>query len=387
MKLIKNIVRFCFLWPIYWLCKLLPKNETIWCFGAPRERFVDNSKYMFLYAQKHYADIKCYWVSDDPKLLDELNQRGFRTVKRSSVKGMWIIARAQAVFYSCFVSEVSFWLTSGAISVNLWHGLPLKKIEFDIKEGELQRKYAPSFSLEKLSWQLFNPVSFRRPDVMFAPTKIFSCIFQSAFRISSDEVVIAGSPRTDIFFEPTLDQQDLNTYPRIREIQTLGKKTYLYMPTFRDTGGDFFADAGFDFKKLNEVMAIQDSVFFIKAHPNAGLDDFCLDDFTHVVVIPSAIDPYPLMTHVDVLVTDYSSIYIDFLLLNKPIIFFAFDLANYLATCRDMYFEYGEVTPGKYVYNFEELLSSIGESDDFVKQRKVIKEKYLDLYNKIYQNN
>ena len=148
------------------------------------------------------------------------------------------------------------------------------------------------------------------------------------------------------------------------------------MPTFRDVGGDFFESAGFDFDLLNIAMADLNGVFYIKVHPNAGLDGFCLDHYDNIKVVPASADPYPLMPYVDVLITDYSSIYIDFLLLNKPIVFFAFDLQHYLASCRDMYFEYEEVTPGKRATCFKQLLTSLNEVDLFNNQRVALKEKF-----------
>jgi len=375
-KYIKNLIKLVLFWPLYYLGKLIPKQSHIWCFGSPRERFTDNSKYMFLFVNKHYPDIKCYWVTSDKKLQQELSSQGLLVIDRNTLKGMSIIIRAKVVFFSCFISEVSFWLTSGATGVNLWHGLPLKKIEFDIQSGEFARKYSPEFSLHKLGWLLFNPVSFRRPDMMFSPAPIFTPIFKRAFRLNNGSIVKSGSPRTDIFFDKSLAAKHLDTYPNIVTAKDDKLKTFLYMPTFRDVGGDFFVSAGFDFDLLNKTMAEIKGVFYIKVHPNAGLDGFCLDEYKNIKVVPASTDPYPLMSYVDVLITDYSSIYIDFLLLDKPILFFAFDLPHYLASCRDMYFDYEEVTPGKRATDFQQLLASLDEVDSFSEQRQTLREKF-----------
>jgi len=376
IKYLKNIIKLLLLWPVYLLGRFIPKNQQVWCFGAPRERFVDNSKYMFLYINQHYPQIKCYWVTSDLALQQELTAQGFLVLNRKSLKGMWTILTAKVVFYSCFISEVSFWLTSGATAVNLWHGLPLKKIEFDINSGEFSKKYSPKFSFHKLGWLLFNPVSFRRPDMMFSPAPVFTPILKRAFRMTSGTMVASGSPRTDIFFDYSLAKEHLNTYPEIVLAKENKLKTFLYMPTFRDVGGDFFASAKFDFDLLDRKMAALNAIFYIKVHPNAGLDGFSLDQYENIKVVPAAADPYPLMNYVDVLITDYSSIYIDFLLLNKPIIFFAFDLQDYLLTCRDMYFEYQEVTPGQLVENFTDLLDALSLGDNQLEARQMLKDKF-----------
>jgi CDP-glycerol glycerophosphotransferase (TagB/SpsB family) len=376
IKYLKNIIKLLALWPVYFIGIFIPKNQQVWCFGAPRERFVDNSKYMFLYVNKYYPKIKCYWITSDPALKQELTAQGFLVVNRNSLKGIWTILTAKVVFYSCFISEVSFWLTSGATAVNLWHGLPLKKIEFDIKSGEFTRKYSSKISFHKLGWLLFNPVSFRRPDMMFSPAPVFTPIFERAFRLTKGIIVSSGSPRTDIFFDKSLASEHLDTYPDIITAKNAKLTTFLYMPTFRDVRGDFFASAGFDFDLLNAKMAEIKGVFYIKVHPNAGLNSFCLDNYDNIKIVPASADPYPLMSYVDVLVTDYSSIYIDFLLLDKPIVFFAFDLPHYLATCRDMYFDYEKVTPGRQASDFQQLLASLDEADTFSEQRLTLKQKF-----------
>lgn len=377
MNLVKNLIRLIVLWPIYWLSKLVPKNRNVWCFGSPRDRFVDNAKYMYLYTEKNCPNLECYWVVGNDLSVKQLRKQGINVVKRSSLKGMWTILRADVVLYSCFVSEVSFWLSGGAKSVNLWHGLPLKKIEFDIKDGPLKQKYSSKFSINKLCWKLFNPVSFRKPDLMFSPSEVFDKIFASAFRIDEgDNLVRACSPRTDMFFDNDFSTQVEPQYQGLAVSKQQGLKNILYMPTFRDVGDDFFASAGFDFSLLNEVMLKSKSMFYIKAHPNAGLDGFDLSNFSNVKVIPPSEDPYSLLNNVDILITDYSSIYIDFLLLERPIIFYAFDLNEYLTTCRDMYFLYEEVTPGNMASNFSELLSVINSPDEKAAERKVLKDRF-----------
>ena len=93
-------------------------------------------------------------------------------------------------------------------------------------------------------------------------------------------------------------------------------------------------------------------------------------------VDPSS-DIYPFLKHVDLLITDYSSIYFDFLLLDRPIIFFCFDLEDYLAKNRDMYFEYNKVTPGDKARNYAELktciIKALKGQDEYSEERRKIK--------------
>jgi CDP-glycerol glycerophosphotransferase len=90
-------------------------------------------------------------------------------------------------------------------------------------------------------------------------------------------------------------------------------------------------------------------------------------------------DVYPLLPLCDLLITDYSSIFFDFLLLDRPMIFFAYDLDKYLAEDRAMYFEYDSITPGVKCHNYDELESNIdiimrnGCKDGYSRMRKEVR--------------
>ena len=80
------------------------------------------------------------------------------------------------------------------------------------------------------------------------------------------------------------------------------------------------------------------------------------------MVINKDADPYVFLKMADVLITDYSSIYFDYLLLDRPIIFFDYDLKEYLNDSRELYFDYDEFTPGEKVSNYHELKKAIFKS-------------------------
>ena len=142
MKVVRNLLILFLFWPLYFLIGLLPRTKHIWCFSSYRDSFVDNSKYLFHYVSNNHPEISCYWVTDDDKLLQKMQSKGYNVVKRKSLAGAYIMCRAKYVFFSAYVSEINHWFTAGAKLVNLWHGLPLKKIEFDIDSGFLADKYS-----------------------------------------------------------------------------------------------------------------------------------------------------------------------------------------------------------------------------------------------------
>ena len=94
-------------------------------------------------------------------------------------------------------------------------------------------------------------------------------------------------------------------------------------------------------------------------------------------------DMYPIFSKVDLLITDYSSIFFDFLITDKPILFYPYDKDDYLTRDRAMYDEYDTVTPGHKVYDFKSFYEKL---ELFFKQPNALKESILDydLIKKMY---
>jgi CDP-glycerol glycerophosphotransferase len=99
---------------------------------------------------------------------------------------------------------------------------------------------------------------------------------------------------------------------------------------------------------------------------------------------------YPLFTKVDLLITDYSSIFFDFLLTDKPVLFYPYDKDEYLTMDRSMYDDYDTVTPGHKAYNYSDFHKKL---EMFFQQPNALKESDLDyqkikkMYNKYSDSN
>lgn len=86
------------------------------------------------------------------------------------------------------------------------------------------------------------------------------------------------------------------------------------------------------------------------------------------------------MAQCDLLITDYSSIYLDYLLLDRPIVFFAYDLEHYVERDRALYFTYESMTPGARCdtqVKLENVLTAIlssGCRDEYAEQRNGVRQ-------------
>ena len=177
---------------------------------------------------------------------------------------------------------------------------------------------------------------------------------------------------------------DKKNYYKILKYRESGHKIILYTPTFRDTGGDILTDSGINLETLSQFAVKNKLIFILKFHPNPD-ESGSSNNMQNIIEYDNSSDIYPVFRISDLLITDYSSTYFDYLLLNKPIIFFSFDLSKYLERDREMYFDYNEFTPGTKVSNQAELQEEILKI--FIDKIDNYKAKRKEILNKVFLNN
>jgi CDP-ribitol ribitolphosphotransferase len=189
--------------------------------------------------------------------------------------------------------------------------------------------------------------------------------YAEAFGIPERRVVPIGVPRMDEFVLSSRDPAGRDrAYEAVPE--AAGRRTVLFAPTFRGSGAK---SATYDLSRL-DLAAIhalcvdRDAVFVIRLHPfvaeRAEIPDELRDRVVDATDRPVETNDLLLIT--DLLVTDYSSIVFEFATLRRPMLFFAYDLDDYVAT-RDFYVPYEEWVPGRIVRTFPELLDAIRRDD------------------------
>ncbi len=183
--------------------------------------------------------------------------------------------------------------------------------------------------------------------------------YAEGFGITEDKVVATGIPRTDVFFDKAYQQQAREKICR-EHPYLKGKKVILFAPTFRGNGQQsaYYPTEVLDLKKLYKHLG-KDYVFLLKIHP------FVQNHFTIPYQYSNFIydfsdyrDINDLLFMTDILITDYSSVCFEFALLDRPMLFFAFDLLDYIKT-RDFYYDYMSFIPGSFVRSTDEIITAI----------------------------
>lgn len=252
----------------------------------------------------------------------------------------------------------------------------MKRLELD-NPGELEKM--------KAWWKkIAVEASGRFPtyDYLLSTSKLNTDkIFTPAFR--SKQIIEYGYPRNDVFFRQSdvldLIGADGVTIETVKRHSAQGQKVVLYAPTFRDTGSgdDFIEKQALDIEKLNHFCRSNRILFVFKVHPFRKLT-YDFDKLDQILRYKETADIYPLLPSVDLLITDYSSIFFDFLFTGRPILFFPYDYEKYTSKDRNLKYDYFWITPGPKCYSQDELQESVkqllssGEDPSARKRREIM---------------
>jgi len=364
---------------VYCILYFIPRNKKNWIFGSGvGMNFSDNAKYLFLYCSSE-KEINSYWITKNKALVESLRSDGLKAYYKYSIMGIWLSISSKVYVYDSRTGSINHWTSAGAFKVNLWHGSPLKTIDRDITVKHNAFYIGNhTWGLKRYLVRMIMPEWFVVADLMIATSEKVRGYFNSAFGCKKIEVT--GYPRNDIISNPSLYAKHLVFEQNIIEsIST--EKTILYAPTFRDTNR-YDRKTPIEWDRLNDLLKKNDTTFLIKLHRH----DYSMamkENYSHIRVLHNESDMYPIFSKVDLLITDYSSIFFDFLLTDKPVLFYPYDQDDYLTKDRSMYDEYNTVTPGHKAYNFESLFEKL---ELFFKQPSALKESDLNyqLIKKMY---
>lgn len=354
--------------PIALLAYTFPRNPKLWVFGSwAGVRFADNSRYLFLsLANSPFAGIRPVWITKDRSLARRLRTLGFQAFAKWSLRGSWSLLRAGVYLFDCRIGDLSRSTVGRAKRVNLWHGMPLKRIEHDIRQQtNVFRRAYDARGLSRRMWRLVLPEAFERYDFVLAPSRSVARVFQSAFQVPEEQIIVGPYPRLDSFRMPTAsttagsDAEDALQL-QIDEARNHGERIVAYIPTFRDSR----PNAGpipLDWAAVHEALQRNNARLLLKLHP---VDKLRLPTlaFDTITVVSSDCDVYAFLKDVDILITDYSSVYFDYVVLDRPIIFFPYDLTDYREHSRELYFDYESITPGPRVLSSSQLVDELTDT-------------------------
>lgn len=354
------------------LTALVGRDDDLWVFGARGGRTVgENSKYLFLHVVAECPDVRAVWVAHDD-VVRTLRRRGYEAYRADSLRGRLLQLRAGVVFLTHNFDDVDCWTVGGALTVMLWHGSPLKYISWD---AELRDLPWPVAAAER--------TLYGRYDLVLGTSEATLGPLVSGFRLPYPRFAPVGYPRTDALLGDVPDADVGVNQDALARLEGFGGDVVLYLPTYRGVPADratirLDEDA---LARLDETCARRGAHLVCKPHPRESLTTD-LDPYPRVHRLPAESDVYPLLSHVDVLVTDYSSVYLEFLLLDRPVVFYPYDLTRYRER-RGLYYDYDAVTPGPQVTDVDDLCAALDRTlagdDEYGSARERVRERFFDV--------
>lgn len=349
-------------------------NNTILYESRDGNSMTDNPYAMFEY-MLHHPSFKEYthiWSIADFDLLASTIARyekypNVKFVKRNSKPYLKYLATSKylinnSTFQSFYTPK------EGQVYINTWHGTPLKSMGFDIPGN-------PSHSQNVVR-------NFLSTSYLLSPNPHTTNMYTKSYKLDGlyeGTIIEEGYPRIDMTLNT--DSKRYREYLRGLNLDIIeGKETILYAPTWKGTN---VSKASNDTKQIIADMAfLKEKIgnqynLLVKVHPYLYK---VASQFTELkdILVPDFIDPNELLSTVDLLITDYSSIFFDYLVTDKPILFYTWD-ADVYAEERGQYLT-NDRLPGATVYNAEELAEAIQQIDsihaEFKANYQALKEQF-----------
>jgi len=335
-------------------------ENGLWLFGNSMG-YRDNSRYFFEFVNSK-TTINAIWVTSNSREFHSIKSRGFKVVKKGTIDLFTFLIKCEVAIVCTGLGDVSSLLSKKTLVVNLFHGIPLKKIGLDVV-GE------KSFFERRLLKVLLG-----RFDIVCSASKVCQERFKTSFGKTAEYLPISGQPRTDLFFPGSVSHKSLAT-----ENKDLPSDIILYVPTWRDNGVNPLTFL--NLKRINDLLKETSYKFIIKLHP-LTYETPKLSNFENLIILDdSQIEFTELLYFSKILITDYSSAAFDFSLLKRPILFYAPDYVDY-ENSRGLYESIQDVAENLFCKDFDCLYLMLDQiikrKIDVMSQVNRIREKYND---------
>ncbi len=351
--------------------KYLPIKENIVLYEAFNGRgMLGNPLALFLQLNEDpcYNYLKHVWVLDNPKnhsilLSQYANKHNVHFIQYQSREYLKYLCQAKYLINN-MTFPTYFSKKEGQIYINTWHGIPLKTLGFDMPNGKTEA----SNTLR----------NFLHADYLISANEFLTRIYLDAYKVENiytGKIIEEGYPRLDILFRFSKNEIIKKASLYGVEIDPR-KKVILYAPTWR---GKTFGKANtdidiyFQFKEaIEKKVDMSQYQLFIKVHQKVY--SLIKNKLSENYFVPAMIDANEILSITDILISDFSSIFFDYLATQRPVLFYIPDAEDYEAQ-RGTYTSLDNL-PGPYTNSLETLTTWINDIQN-------VREQYLDKYEKV----
>lgn len=345
---------------------LVPKSRKYVIVGGwEGKRYADNSRgmYEYLYVHKNQLGInRVFWHTKEKEIYNKLKKEKKDVLFGYDFHSIYWHLRSKVHIIDQNPRDIIGILSVRCIRINLWHGFPLKKIgnymEMEKRKSCWYKKYASA--------------GFWQNSYLLSTSEFAKEILSYAMGIKKEKCLVASYPRTEKLY---YCKSIVKNRDQIFNI--------FYLPTFRDTNSInpiLAADLVSIDKKFRELNIM----FYIKPHFASMAQWKAAGKFTNIKILEAKEDVYNWLDKTDLLITDYSSVFFDFLLTGRAILFYPYDYENYKKKERGFTIPYNNFTPGKKVYTVKGLMQHIVQiRENYEGYQQIYKKQYIWVNNKV----
>ena len=320
--ILKIIFKFCYLFPINNKKIIIGENQNMGFSGNIEKVYQKLKKYKFQFIYIGMFGDKN--LNIDNRILKKYSLFNPIAIYHLATAKYWF---SDSTFFSFLKTK------KGQKNIQLWHAAgAFKKFGLSIENNKKYYIDLAIISSDKISW-----------------------CYQEAFGIEKEKVKNLGIPRADIFFkEEEKNKVKKRFFDKYKKLQN--KKIILYAPTFRDNDKGNFK-LKLELRKMKEKLEDLNYKVLLRLHPrikqnNINIDNKFSFNFSEYDNVSD------LLIISDILISDYSSIIFEFSIMKKPILFYSYDVEEYIKD-RGFYYNYYEFIPNKINYTTEEVIDSI----------------------------
>lgn len=328
-----------------------------------------------LLKDERYKDYKFIWAVKG-KSLPEIN--GAEVVRYNGIKFFYYLAKSKYWIFNCKMPKYII-KKEGQVYIQTWHGTPLKRLAHDIQISDDATFYRTKVTRAEMVKSY--DIDAAKYDYLLSPNRFSTEKFESCFRINRERIIETGYPRND--FLTNLTSSQIDAIKDKLEIDK-NKKVLLYAPTWRDNQ---FNSKGYsikvkaDFNKWKKTLG-EEWIILIKPHYLIVNSMEVQEEKGRVILLDDKYDINELYAISDIMITDYSSVFFDYSILNRPILFYMYDLNEYKEELRGFYLDIYKDLPGPIIENEDELLNNLitGKYKEFEERRRefINRFNYLD---------
>lgn len=325
-----------------------PRTSRLWVFGSGIG-VGEGALALYRTARERLGDdVRLVWLASTDAELAEARRLGLDSRLKSGWGGFRLTARARVLVVTHGFGDVNRYATRGGFVVQLWHGIPLKRLHLD-SPAALRLSFLPDHRLVRAVMARAYRFAGRGISLFPVSSQLLVPRIASAFGVPRDRIVVTGDPRDDGLLRQTRPRRS-------------GRRRILYAPTWRDGAPDPAAPDAAGWQAITAWLEEHDAELFVRTHP-LGRGDYAAgpagSDRVQLYGSDVANDITPELAGFDALITDYSSIAFDYALVGRPIVFLAPDVESYAKT-RGLYEPYRVFSGGRHVTSWEHALTVLG---------------------------